>query len=81
MLTCMIDAMEGQDVATADISGAFLQTYHCKLYIHIKTDRDMVTLLEDICPAYYNNFIYLDSHGWKLIYAEAKNIIYCTLEA
>ena len=81
MISFIIEKMEGWYVATYDISGAFLQTYHYKWYIHIKTDRAMVTLLEDICPAYYNNFIYLDSHGWKLIYAEAKNIIYCTLEA
>ena len=26
MLSCMIDAMEGQDVATVDITGDFLQT-------------------------------------------------------
>ena len=26
MLTCMIDAFEGRDVATVDIPGAFLQT-------------------------------------------------------
>ena len=36
MLSCMIDAMEGQEVATADIPGAFLQTDYNKGDIHIK---------------------------------------------
>ena len=36
MLPCMIDATEGQEVATADIPGAFLQTDYNKGDIHIK---------------------------------------------
>ena len=50
MLLCMIDAMEGQEVATADIPGAFLQTYYYKGDIYIKLEGSMVTLLEDIDP-------------------------------
>ena len=48
MLLCMIDAMEGREVATSDIPGAFLQTYYDKVDIHIKPEGDMVTILEDI---------------------------------
>ena len=36
MLSCMIDAMEGREVATADTPGAFLKTDYDKGYIHIK---------------------------------------------
>ena len=36
MMSCMIDAMEGRDVETSDISGEFLQTYYDKVDIHIK---------------------------------------------
>ena len=36
MLSCMIDAMEGREVATADIPGDFLQTDYDKGDIHIK---------------------------------------------
>ena len=46
----MIDAMEVQEVATADITEAFLQTDYDKGDIHIKLEGDMVTLLEDIDP-------------------------------
>ena len=50
MLSCMIYAMEGQEVATANIPGAFLQTDYDKGYIHIKLEGYMVTLLEEIDP-------------------------------
>ena len=45
MLTCMIDAMEGCDVATTDILEDFLQTDQDKGNIHIKTEGSTVTLL------------------------------------
>ena len=51
MLSCMIDSMEGRDVSTSDIPGAFLQTDCDKGDIHIKIDGVMVTLLEGIEPA------------------------------
>ena len=38
MLSLMIDAMEGRDVATAEIPGAFLQTDYDKGDIHIKME-------------------------------------------
>ena len=50
MLSCMIDAMEGREVATADIPGAFLKTDYVKGDIHIKLEEDMVTLFEEIDP-------------------------------
>ena len=48
MISCMIVAMEVREVATANIPGAFLQTYYDKGDIHIKPEGDMVTILEDI---------------------------------
>ena len=53
----MIYAMEGQEVATADIPGAFLQTDYDKGDIHIKLEGAMVNLLEEIDPEYYKYFI------------------------
>ena len=52
MLSCMIYAMEGQEVATANIPGAFLQTGYDKGDIHIKLEGAMVTLIEEIDPEY-----------------------------
>ena len=46
----MIDVMEVQEVATADIPWAFLQTDYDKGDIHIKLEGAMATLLEEIDP-------------------------------
>ena len=81
ILLCMIDAMEVQEVATADVPGTFLQTYYYKDDIHIKLEVAMVTLLEEIEPKHYKDFIYTDKHGRKCMYAEAKKAIYVTLES
>ena len=52
----MIDTMEGREVATADIPGAFLKTSHYKGDIHIKLEVVMAILLEDIDPECYKDF-------------------------
>ena len=57
MLLCMIDAIEGREVATADIPGALLHTDYDKGDIHIKLEGAMLTLLEEIDPEYYKDFI------------------------
>ena len=80
MLSCIIDAMEGREVATADILGAFLQTDYDKGDIHIKPEGAMVTLLEEINTEYYNFFIRTEKGRRKCMYAEAKKAIYGTLE-
>ena len=48
MLPCMVDAMEGRDVATSEIPGAFLQKYYNKGDIHIKMEGETVTIIKDI---------------------------------
>ena len=81
MLSCMIDATEGRELATAEIPGAFLQTDYDKGDIHIKLEGSMVKLLEYIYPGYYKYFIYIYKRGSKCMYAEVKKDIYGTLEA
>ena len=81
MISCMIAAMEGQEVARTDIRGAFLQTDYEKGDIHIKLEGAIVTLLEDIDPKYYKYFIYTDKCRIKCMYAESKKAVYGTLEA
>ena len=46
VLSCMIDTMKGQDVATADIQEPFLQIEYDKGDIYIKMEGAMVTLLK-----------------------------------
>ena len=78
MLSLMIDTMEVQDVATADIKGAFLQIDYDKGYIQINMEGEMVTLIEEIDPAYYKDFIYIDISE-KCMYTESKKAIYGTI--
>ena len=75
----MIVAMEGRDVANADITGAFLQTDYNKGYMHIKMEGSMATLLEDIKPSYFKEFIYIYIRRKKYMYTEYKKAIYCTI--
>ena len=65
MISCMINTMEGQYVATDYIPGAFLQTDYDKGYIHINMEGRMLTLLREIDPAYNKYSIYIYSHGKK----------------
>ena len=53
MLTCMIDAYEKRDVATADIPGAFLQTKwpKDKKDVHVMLDGEMAMLLAKLDPS------------------------------
>ena len=60
MLSCIIYAMEGRQVATADIPGASLQDEYNKGDINIKLEGAMVTLLEEIDLEYYKDFIFTD---------------------
>ena len=53
MLSCMIDTMEGREVATADIPGAFLHINYHKGDTYIKLAGAMVTLPKEINPEYY----------------------------
>ena len=69
MLSCVIDAMEGQEVATANIPGTFLQTDYEKGCIHTKPEGAIVNLLEEIDPEYYKKIIYKDKRGRKCMYA------------
>ena len=81
MLFCMIDVMEGREVATTEIPGALLMNNYYKGDTHIKLEGAMVNLLEDIDREYYKYFIYTDKRGSKCIYVEAKKAIYRTLES
>ena len=40
-----------------------------------------MTLIEEINPSYYKDFIYIYRHRNKCIYEEDKEAIYVTLEA
>jgi len=72
MLTCMIDAFEKRDVATADIPGAFLQTKwpEDKKDVHVMLDGEMAMLLAKIDPPTYQEFVH---------HRRGEPYIYCRL--
>ena len=83
MLSCVIDAIEGRYVATADVPGAFLQTEmpEDEEDVHIRLEGAMAELLAKIDPELYNSCMVTTKRGRKIIYAKAEKAIYGTLKA
>jgi hypothetical protein len=82
LLTCMIDAFEGRDVATVDIPGAFLQTKmpEDEEDVHVILDGRMAELLAKIAPDTYQEYVY-HRRGQAYIYCKCNVAIYGTLKA
>ena len=82
MLSCMIDAHQGRDVATVDIPGAFLQTKWPKgeKDVHVMLDGEMAMLLAKVDPATYMKYIH-HRRGQPYIYCRLNVALYGTLLA
>jgi len=79
MITCMVDALEGRDVATVDIPGAFMQTEQDEL-VHVKLEGIMVDLLLKVAPGKYDKEVRY--HGNKpYLYTRLKKALYGQLKA
>jgi Reverse transcriptase (RNA-dependent DNA polymerase) len=83
LLTCIIDAEEGRDVAVVDIPNAFIQT-------KIENESDMaiiklrgilVDMLLDIAPNTYQPFVTTSKAAEKQLIVQCKNAIYGTMVA
>jgi hypothetical protein len=73
-ITLVIDAMEGRDVATVDVPGAFLQT-DAKPGTFMKITGPMVDMLCQINPKLYTPYVTTEK-GKKVLYTEASKAIY-----
>ena len=82
MLSCMIDAYERRDVATADIPGAFVQTKWPKgeTDVHVMLDGEMAMLLAKIDPPTYQEYVH-HRRGEPYIYCRLNVALYGTLLA
>jgi hypothetical protein len=79
MLSCMIDAKERRDVATANIPGAFMQT-DLNDTVHMRLEGAITELLLKIDAKLY--WKYLVQEGNKTVmYVELNNALYGTLDA
>ena len=79
LLSCIIDAEEGRDVATVDIPGAFLQADMDEL-VHMKLQGKMAELLVKLDPKLYRKYVQIEK-GKQVLYVELKKALYGTLRA
>ena len=73
MLSIMIDAYEGRDVATADVAGAYLKAFMDDLVI-IKYTGESVDILCNMKPE-YEKFVVVEK-GVKVLYARLIKALY-----
>ena len=77
-ITCLIDAMEGREVMTCDIPGAFMRSEMDEL-IHMKLEGEIALLLIRLDPSYKQFLTY--QHGKPVTYTELNKALYGTLQA
>ena len=80
MVTCIIDAMEGCDVAVTNISGAFLytDTVHVNCIVRTRICGVVKYLMVNIEPTEFSEKVFLEG-GQKGIYADPKKALYSAL--
>ena len=79
ILSCVIDALEGRDVATVDIPGAFMQA-DMDEEVHIKLEGPMADILIKLDPKFYSQYVVIEN-GKRVIYAVLLKALYGTLRA
>ena len=79
ILTCVIDAIEGRDVATCDIPGAFMQS-DMKGKVVMKLEGVMAEVILKIDPNLYTKYI-AKENGKDVIYVILQKALYGTLQA
>jgi hypothetical protein len=77
-ISCMIDAMEGRDVATIDIPSAFMQAFIDEI-VHIKFDNELIDLLCEVDPSLKQYVSY--ENGRRVLYTKLNKALYGTVQA
>ena len=75
MLTCAIDALEGRDIATVDIPGAFMQADMVGDDVNMKIEGKMADLFTKLDPKLYRKYI-VDENGKYVLYVRLKKALY-----
>ena len=78
LISCVIDAMEGQDIVTIDIPSAFMQAFIDKV-VHIKFDNELIDLLFQVDISLKKYISY--KHGKRVLYTKLKKALYSTIQA
>jgi hypothetical protein len=79
LLTAVVDALEGRDVAVVDVPGAFMQA-DMDEDVHVRFTGTTVDLLLDIDPAMYGPYV-VEERGERVMYVELLKALYGTLRA
>jgi hypothetical protein len=66
MLSCVIDAKEGRDVATVNIPGAFTQADMDNI-VHMKLEGKMAEILVKVDPKLYRKYVQVEK-GKQVLY-------------
>jgi hypothetical protein len=83
ILSFIIDAKEGRDVAVVDIPNAFVQTRveNEKDMDFIKISGVLVDILVEIAPDVYKSYVSRDKKGMKQLLVQFQNALYGTMVA
>ncbi len=78
MLTCVIDALEGRDVAAVDIPNVFVQTVvEDKEHPAIVCIRvTLVDILVNIAPHVYGPYVLFNKRGQKVLLLQCLALLY-----
>ena len=75
----MIDAIEGRNVATVDMSGAVMQSDMEGEDTFMKIEGKMVDILKRIDPKMYEKYI-ITENGHEVLYVKLKKALYDKLQ-
>ena len=85
MLTCVIEAQEGRDVAVADIPNAFAKTLVSdedkEHHVIVRIRGPLVDILVSIAPEVYGLFVTTNKKGQQVLIVECLNAVYGTMVA
>ncbi len=85
ILTSIVDAKEGRDVATVDIPNAFAQTVindaHKDYQVIARIRWRLVEILVEIAPDVYGPYVSENKKGEKLLLVQCMNALYGTMVA
>jgi hypothetical protein len=78
MLTCIIDALEGRDIAVVDIHNPFVQTVvgDKEHYVIVCIRGPLVDILVNIAPHVYGPYVLLNKSGQKVLLVQCLNVLY-----
>ena len=85
ILTSIVDAKEGREVATVDIPNAFAQTVitdsHKDYRVIARLRGKLVEILVDIAPEVYGPYVRENKKGEKVLLVQCMNALYGTMVA